>query len=123
MRMTIRRPARALLFAAALAVFCQSGRPGALAGATPPAAPLQAAECGGDACPSVTLNFDEAKGQYRAHNNSPDRWVRVSASNFAAASSACLGPGGEGHLVLKSIVGPYRAEYVESGCGQVPGGE
>ena len=94
----------------------------------PPSAPRAAAaaastECRGDACPSVTLTFDDAKQQYRARNNSADRWVRVTASNYASASAACLAPLGEGHLVLKSVVGPFRAEYVEPGCGQGPAGE
>ena len=47
-----------------------------------------AVDCEGDACSSVTLTFDDAKQQYRALNNSSDRWVKVSASNLAASTSA-----------------------------------
>jgi hypothetical protein len=76
-----------------------------------------AAECEGTACQQVTLTFDEARQQYRARNNSADRWARVSASNLAAAASACLAPGAAEYLPLKSVVAPYRAEFAEPRCG------
>ena len=76
-----------------------------------------AAECEGTACAQVVVTFDEAKGQYRAQNNSADSWVRVAAANMADSSSACLAPGKDGYLALKSIVGTYRADYSEPRCG------
>ena len=81
------------------------------------ARPWVAAECEGDACAQVAVTFDEARQQYRAQNNSADRWVKVSASNLAAAAGACLGPGAAEYLPLKSIVAPYRAEFDEPRCG------
>ncbi len=75
------------------------------------------AECEGDACTQVVLTYDEVKGEYRAQNNSSDRWTRVSASNAAAAASACLAPGKSGALALKSLVGSYRADFAEARCG------
>jgi hypothetical protein len=69
----------------------------------------------------VTLTFDDARQQYRAHNNSTDRWVSVSASNLAAASSACLAPGKDAYLPLKSLVAPYRAAFAEDRCGEPEG--
>jgi hypothetical protein len=85
-------------------------------------------ECDGDACAQVSVTFDESRQQYRAQNNSADRWARVTASNMAASASACLAPGKEGHLPLKSIAGSYHAEYAEARCGEEaasgpPGGE
>jgi hypothetical protein len=74
-------------------------------------------DCEGDACPSVTFTFDEEKQQYRARNGSPERWVRVAASNLAASSSVCLPPGKDEYLALKSIAGSYRADYSEPRCG------
>jgi hypothetical protein len=102
-----------------------SGRPGAFARANdieplPPTSSV-AADCEGDACASVTLTFDDAKQQYRARNNSTDRWVSVSGSNLAAASSACLAPGKDAYLPLKSLVAPYRAVYAEERCGEPEG--
>ena len=87
-----------------------------------------AAECEGDACAQVTVTFDESKQQYRAQNNSADHWARVTASNMAASASACLAPGKEAYLPLKSIAGPYHAAYAEARCGEEepsgpPGGE
>lgn len=82
------------------------------------AAPPAITDCEGDACAQVTLTFDEAKGQYLAQNNSSDRWMRVTASNVAAASSVCLAPGKAAHLSLKSIVSPYRATYAPVKCGE-----
>lgn len=79
-----------------------------------------ATECEGDACSQVTLTYDESKGEYRAHNNSTDRWARVSASNAAASSTTCLAPGKSDSLTLKSVVGPYQAEYAEPRCGAPP---
>jgi hypothetical protein len=101
------------LIAAAAALACL------LAAAPSLRAPASAAEasCEGDACPCVSLSFDEARRQYRARNDSPDRWARLSASNVAAAASACLAPGGGEYLALKSVVGAYRAEYSEPKCG------
>jgi hypothetical protein len=69
-----------------------------------------------------------SRQQYRAVNNSPDRWARVTASNMAASASACLAPGREAYLPLKSISGAYRAAYAEARCGEPeatgpPGGE
>lgn len=80
-------------------------------------------DCEGDACPSVTLTFDEEKQQYRARNNSSDRWVRVAASNLASASNACLAPGKEEYIPLKSITGNYHADYSEPKCGAAGGAE
>jgi hypothetical protein len=80
--------------------------------------PRAVAECGGDACSQVTFVFDEAKQQYRAHNNSEDRWVKVSASNLASSASACLAPGKEQSLALKSVVGSYSADFAEPKCGE-----
>jgi len=100
----------ALMVAVVLSLFVQLGSRGR-------AAAVPAAACEGDACAQVTVAFDEAKGQYRALNNSADRWVRVSASNLTASASACLGPGREDYLELKSMVGPYRGEYAEPKCG------
>jgi len=77
-----------------------------------------AADCEGDACSSVTFSFDDAKQQYRALNNSADRWVKVSASNLAAAATACLAPSKDGYLPLKGVVGSYRAEFAETRCGE-----
>ena len=77
-----------------------------------------AVDCEGDACSSVTFGFDDSKQQYRALNNSADRWVKVSASNLAAAASACLAPGKDGYLPLKGVVGAYRAEFAEARCGE-----
>jgi hypothetical protein len=118
-RIRLRVGAAVLTAITGLAVMIPAGRPGALARARVPA-PL-AADCEGDACPSVTLTFDDAKQQYRAHNNSTDRWVSVSASNLAAASSACLAPGKEAFLPLKSLVAPYRAVFAEVRCGEPEG--
>lgn len=80
-------------------------------------------DCEGTACAQVSLTFDEEKQQYRARNNSSDRWVKVAASNLAAASSACLAPGKDEFLPLKSIVGNFRAEYSEPRCGATGGAE
>ena len=85
---------------------------------TPSASSLPAAtECEGDACSQVTLTFDESKQQYLARNNSTDRWARVTASNVAAAAGACLAPGKDAFLPLKSIAGSYHAAYAEVRCG------
>lgn len=85
------------------------------------ARPWVAAECEGDACAQVAVTFDEARQQYRAQNDSADRWVRVTASNLAASAAACLAPGASAYLPLKSVVGPYRAAYAEPKCGAGPG--
>lgn len=77
-----------------------------------------AAECEGDACSQVTVTFDESRQQYRAVNNTPDRWAQVTASNMVASASACLAPGKEAYLSLKSIAGAYGAEYAEVRCGE-----
>lgn len=81
-------------------------------------APSTPVDCEGDACSAVTFAFDGSKQQYRAQNNSADRWVKVSASNLAASSSACLAPGKGDYLPLKSLVGDYRADYAEAKCGE-----
>lgn len=85
------------------------------------AAGLSPLECEGDACPAVTVTFDDAKQQYRAANVTSDRWVRVSAANEAASASACLAPGKEAYLPLKSVVAPYRAAFAEPRCGAPEG--
>jgi hypothetical protein len=103
-----------------LAVLTLSGQGGAPAYASGHAVPLTktraASECEGEACPQVSLTFDADKQQYLARNNSPDRWVKVSASNLSSFASACVGPSKSDYLKIKSVVGPYRAEYDE-GCG------
>ena len=83
-----------------------------------PSASAATTDCEGDACSQVTVTFDDAKQQYQAQNNSTDRWMRVSASNVAAATSVCLGPGKSDYLQLKSLVMPYRATYADTKCGE-----
>jgi hypothetical protein len=102
---------------AALMALTLSGQTGALGRVAPP----PAIDCEGDGCSAVALTYDEAKGQYRVQNNSTDAWVRVSASNQAAAAEVCVAPGKTEHLPLKSIVGAYKAAYGSS-CGGAGGG-
>lgn len=77
-----------------------------------------AADCEGDACAQISVSFDDAKQQYHVQNISADRWVRVSVSNLAAAASACVEPGKDSDLPLKSLTMPYRADYAEARCGE-----
>jgi hypothetical protein len=100
----------ALTVCAALALSGQLGASGWASAGAP------AGECEGDACAQVTVTFDAAKGQYRAKNNSSEQWVQVNASNLVASARACLGPGREDYLELKSLAGAYRAEYAEPRC-------
>lgn len=79
----------------------------------------RAIDCEGNACGQVTLAWDESKQQYKAQNNSTDRWVRVEADNLAGSASVCVKPGQADYLDLKSIVGTYRANYGENTCGMV----
>lgn len=81
------------------------------------------AACEGDACQQIVVTYDDAKQQYRAQNNSSDRWARVSASNLATDASVCVGPGKAEYLPLKSIVGAYRAAFSEVRCGVQGGAE
>jgi hypothetical protein len=119
------RAGAALAVLMVMVVLTPLGLPGTFARtngiAPPPPAASVSADCEGDACPSVTLTFDDAKQQYRARNNSTDRWVSVSASNLAAASNACLAPGKDAFLPLKSLVAPYRAVFAEARCGEPEG--
>jgi hypothetical protein len=108
--------------AAALVALSFAGQSGASARVSPARADMPPAiECEGTACQQVTLTFDEARQQYRAHNNSSDTYVRVSASNSAASAEACVGPGKDSYLPLKSIDGPYRADSEGSSCGSAEG--
>jgi hypothetical protein len=118
-----RAAAAVLAMLAGLAVLILPGQHDAFAwgggGAArlPPASPA-AADCEGDACAEVAVTFDESRQQYRAVNNSADRWARVTASNVVASASACLAPGKDAYLSLKSITGAYHAAYVEARCGE-----
>ena len=67
-------------------------------------------DCEGNACAQVTLTYDEAKQQYKVQNSS-DRLVRVEASNLAGGHRMLVEAGKEAYLAMKSIVGPYRANY------------
>ena len=67
-------------------------------------------DCEGNACTQVTLTFDEAKQQYKVQNNS-ERSVRVEASNLAGSNRILVEAGKEAYLAMKSIVGPYRANF------------
>jgi hypothetical protein len=114
---------RAAAGAAALLALTVLTLPGqSVASARMPPSVLAAAtvvtDCEGDACAQITVAFDESKQQYRAVNNSPDRWARVTASNMAGSASACLAPGREAYLPLKSISGAYHAAYAEVRCGE-----
>jgi hypothetical protein len=115
----LRAPFLALAMVVGLTASLASGRlvAHALARASSPSSLPAATECEGDACSQVTVMFDEAKQQYRAQNNSTDRWARVTASNVAASAGACLAPGKDAFLALKSIAGAYHAAYAEVRCG------
>lgn len=109
--------ASAVLFASAALMLW--GRDGSYARAGALSTLLSAAEeCEGDACGQVTVTFDESRQQYRVQNNSAEHWARVTASNMAASASACLAPGREAYLPLKSISGAYHAAYAEAKCGE-----
>lgn len=116
-----KHPLRGRIALVALAVSAALALPGLLGASGRASAEPRAVECEGDACAQVTLTFDEAKGQYRAANTTADRWVRVSAANQAASASACLAPGKEAYLPLKSVVAPYRAAFAEARCGAPEG--
>ena len=113
------RTAAALAVLMGSAVLALSGRGNspALARGLSPVRPA-VADCEGDACSQVTVTFDESRQQYRAQNNSGDRWARVTASNMAASASACLAPGKDAYLPLKSITGAFHAGYAEARCGE-----
>lgn len=118
----LRAAPTALALIIGLAALMLPGRFGALTLAHAlPSAPMPApvvSECEGDACSHVSFDFDESKQQYRARNASQDRWVKVSASNLASSVSACLAPGKEQYLALKSLAGGYSAEFAEPKCGE-----
>lgn len=101
----------ALALACALTAAAAAARP----------APAPEASCEGDACASVTLTFDEAKQQYHARNDSPDRWVTLSVANRVAAAGVCLAPGRDAFLPIKGLVPPYRASFAEARCGAPDG--
>jgi hypothetical protein len=109
----------AITFAAALSAALMSGLKAPFVHAESPSPTVS--ECEGEACPQVTLTFDEAKQQYLVHNNSAERWVRVSAANVAASADACVAPAKTKALPLRSIAGGYRADYTDSSCGASPG--
>lgn len=67
-------------------------------------------DCEGNACAQIILTFDEAKQLYKVQNNS-DRLVRVEASNLAGSNKILVEAGQSANLEMKSIVGPYRANY------------
>jgi hypothetical protein len=77
---------------------------------SPRALPLYALTCEGDACGQVALTWDETKQQYKVQNNS-DRMVRVEASNLAGGNRILVEAGKSAYLEMKSIIGPYRANY------------
>lgn len=115
-------PARLILLLALALPFIAGPHYATAVAHPPPPTPATAfSDCEGDACSSVTLTFDEEKQQYRVQNNSADRWVKVSASNLAAATSACVAPGRDEYLPLKSVVAPYKAAYSEARCGAPAG--
>ena len=119
MRLRTVAASAALTGLAVLTLSARGGAPAyARARAIPPAKTHAASECEGDACSQVTVTFDESKQQYRAVNNSSDRWARVTASNMAASASACLAPGKDTYLPLKSIAGAYHAEHADVRCGE-----
>ncbi len=76
----------------------------------PANAVLSNLDCEGNACTQVTLTFDETRQQYKVQNNS-DRPVRVEASNLAGYSKILVAAGKMDYLAIKSITGPYRANY------------
>lgn len=111
------RTACALAALAALMLSWQGGATASARGLST-LRPAAAADCEGDACSQVSVSFDEARQQYRTVNNSADRWTHVTASNMAASASACIAPGKDAYLPLKSIAGSYHAEYAEARCGE-----
>jgi hypothetical protein len=78
----------------------------------------QEIQCEGNACASVSLTWDETKEQYKAQNNSTDRWVRIEGANLVSNASLCLAPSKSDYLALKTIVAPYRATLAEENCGK-----
>lgn len=117
-RMRLRTAAASALMAASVALLL-SAQGGSLTSARGlPSFIPATSECDGDACTQVSVTFDESRQQYRAVNNSAERWARVTASNMAASVSACLAPGEQAHLPLKSLSGPYHAAYAEARCGE-----
>lgn len=109
------------LLGVALLAAADSHHATAVARQPPMVSAAAATDCDGDACASVDFTFDDAKQQYRAQNNSADRWMRVTASNLAASATACVGPGAASYLPLKSVVGNYSAAFADVKCGAGPG--
>lgn len=76
----------------------------------PPATRAAAYDCEGDACPSVTLTWEEDGQQFRVDNNS-DRAVKVEVTTYAGKSGVRLEPQKSDYLQVKTFNGPYRADF------------
>ncbi len=67
-------------------------------------------DCEGDACPVVTLTWDQDRQQFKVQNAS-ERAVKVEVSTFAGKSHIIIPPQKVGYLEVKTFNGPYHATY------------
>ena len=78
---------------------------------TPPSATRAAAyDCEGDACPVVTLTWEEDGQRFRVENGSDSR-VKVKVASYAGDSSVQVEPHKSDYLQVKYFNGPYRADF------------
>ena len=67
-------------------------------------------ECEGNACPVVTLTWEEDGQQFRVDNSSNQR-VKVEVTTFAGTSSITVEPQKSDYLRVTYFNGPYHANY------------
>ena len=72
---------------------------------------LNAAECEGNACGSVTVTYDGGRRQYLVTNTS-DKKVKVSFQNGAAGFAVHVGPKGQEYVAyMQAYIKPYHADF------------
>ena len=67
-------------------------------------------DCVGEACPSVTLAWEDSTQQFRVDNNS-DRKVKVTVSTNAGDSYVEVEAQKSAYLQVKYFNGAYRADF------------
>jgi hypothetical protein len=70
-----------------------------------------AAECEGNACRFVSVQWDQKSGRFRARNSHLNRSIKLETTSAGVRTALIVGPKSSGLLPLATFERPYRANF------------
>jgi len=77
------------------------------------AAAAAAADCEGNACRFVTVEWDQGSRRFRARNSHLNRAIKLETTSGGVRTALIVGPKSSGLVPLAAFDRPYRANFAK----------